>query len=773
MFRPSSWLKSSWPGTDAVLDGFERPKLARLRLERFARGADNYHIDVVLGPGLTAPASAFVKALVREQVMQLWRQPVQPFSDNIVQAFHRVIIQHHSAAVKSARSDNRPERVQLFELALLKLLLQQTDVELTTLRMELEDARSTPASQLSGQSLQLHQQAVVLARQSWHVRYMVARRVVRELMRVEHGKLRRVRKSVLGLSWPVPELLLANPLLQLEGGGDVRDFFGHYPMLLHDTESAARINRLILEVFSEWLPAAVELPPSAESKESLLTGVNRRDQPGTRSLLETERRVRQLFVTSELADFGNSWMDEPDNACALMGGQDEVWPASLGWRQAGISRLQRALNMRLRQALRRAGLLEKVNASYGLESVYPGLGLIDGEQLVFEYLRGDVSGSEFKRRLAMLDGVSDPVQVIRRVDAARKTYRRSTQAGQPQVIARFAGDFLRYRRDLKFAWRALVAMDGIRLLSEEKDIALAAESDAAEVFLRDDGAGGARGTIVGHAIIRVDVRGVNEIVVQMRRRKMNPAGHFSHHLYDPITRSLARFGGHKVFVQGDSVVLSMLEHGGEPSERLAVARAACLAADIIEFGRRMNAENERAGLPMLELGIGVTYADEAPTYLYDHGRKVAISPALNQAQHLSSCHAILRDSCPLPSGQGVCVAAPVHGENHTGEDLVRYNVNGIELDAAAFAQLQEEITLRRVNARDRNTTEPEILFIGNCADARGDNHLLVVRERRIRLWMGRQLLENHDDGRRYYEVLSDPRLLDRIGERFAAELDSQ
>ncbi|MCB1801090.1 MAG: hypothetical protein KDI82_05330 [Gammaproteobacteria bacterium] len=766
-------MKPAWPGTDAVLDGFERPKLARLRLERFPRGADNYHIDVVLGPGLSSSVSAYVRALVREQVMQLWRQPVQPFSDSIVQVFRRVIVEHHGAAVKRARAEGRPERVQLFELALLKLLLRRVDAELTALRMELEDARSTPASQLSGQSLQLHEQAVVLARQSWHARFLVARRVVRELMQIEHQKLRKVRKSVLGLSWPVPEPLLANPLLQLEGHGDPRDFFTHYPMLLHDTESAARINRLVLGVFSEWLPAAVEVPVPGTPSESLLPGVNRRDQPGSRSLLETERRVRQLFVASELGDLGSSWMDEPDNACALLGGQAEGWPASLGWRQAGISGLQRALNKRLQRELRQAGLLDRVAASYELEAVYPGLGLVDGELLVFEYLHGDVSAGVFKRRLAALDGASDPVQTLRRIDAARKTYRRSAQAGMPQMLARFAGDFLRYRRDLKFAWRALGAMDSIRLLDDEKEIALAAENDAVQVFLCDDGDDSARGTIVGHVIIRIDVRGANEIVMQMRRRNMNPAGHFSRFLYDPITRRLERFGGQKVFVQGDSIVLSMLEQGGEASERLAVARAVCLAADIIEFSRDMNAECERLGLPLIELGIGISYAAESPTYLYDHGRKVAISPALDQALQLSSCHSLLRKACPIPDGQGVCVAVPVHGDKEASGEMVRYNVNGIELDAAGFAQLQEELTLKRVNARDRQSSESEILFIGHCADVRGEDHLLVVRERRVRLWMGRQLLENHDDGRRYYEVLSDPRLLARIGERFASKDEPQ
>jgi hypothetical protein len=764
-----SWLRSSWPGTDAVLDGFERPKLARLRLERFPRGVDNYHIDVAMGPALLKASAAYVKALVRENVQHLWKQPVQAFSESVVQAFRHVIVEHHNAVVKQARNDNRLERVQLFELALLKLLLDQVDNELSALRMELEDARSMPARQLNGQSLHFHQQAVVLARQSWHVRYRVARQIMRELMRVEHSRLRKVRKAVLGISWPLPELMLVNPLLQLEGAGDPRDFSGLYPMLLHDSETATRVNRCVLELLSEWLPAVVQIPPAELPTESFLPGVNRQDQSGTRSLLETERRVRHMFVQSELNDFGTNWMDEPDNACALLGGQGADWPGDFGWRLAGMAGLQRNLNQQLGRRLAQAGLLAAVKASYELSAIYPALGLLDSEVLLYEYLKGDVSRPDMKRRLGAIDGVADPNALLRRVEQLRKDFRRKPEAGQRQSLARFIGDFLRLRRDLKFAWRALVGMDSIRLLDDERDQALALENQTLQLFCREDLSLGGRGAIIGHVILKIDVRGASEIATQMRRRNMNPASHFSRYFYDPITRNLERFAAQKVAVEGDSVMLALLEYGSETAERMAVARACCLGMKIVEFIDGMNAENERVGLPPIEIGIGISYADEAPTYLYDHGRKVTISPAINHARRLSSCHSLLRENCPIPGGRGLCVAAPVHGEGEANETLVRYNVDGIELDATAFAQLHVELSMRRLSARDKALNRPEVLHAGTCADTHGENHLLVVRERRIKLWMGRQLLDANEDGRRYYEILTDPQLLARVAGRLASE----
>ena len=47
----------------------------------------------------------------------------------------------------------------------------------------------------------------------------------------------------------------------------------------------------------------------------------------------------------------------------------------------------------------------------------------------------------------------------------------------------------------------------------------------------------------------------------------------------------------------------------------------------------------------------------------------------------------------------------------------------------------------------------------------GGAHWLVVREHRVKLLVGSQLLEAEEGGRHYYEVVSDPRLIERLLER--------
>ena len=85
-----------------------------------------------------------------------------------------------------------------------------------------------------------------------------------------------------------------------------------------------------------------------------------------------------------------------------------------------------------------------------------------------------------------------------------------------------------------------------------------------------------------------------------------------------------------------------LERDGEPG--LAVARAAVLAREIIDIVRGYNQLLERAGLPGIELGVGISYQDSAPMYLMDGEQRIMISDALNESDRLSSCSKRVRKS---------------------------------------------------------------------------------------------------------------------------------
>ncbi len=751
-----------------------RVRFTRLRLERFPAGVDGLHIDVALGPALGRAASIYVSALVRENLQHLLKQPETGTSGAVVDNFRQMVREHHHTVVKEARAARSMERVQLFQLAFLKLLLQRVDDELATVRHELQDARSRRAGQMDGKSLQFHQQAVMLGRHATHVRYRVANQLVRELMFLEHGGMRNLRQSVLDISWPVAEEMLANPLLQLGGIGGVRDFVRNYPLPLHELGTAREIGDCLFETLRDWLPEKVSLPPARGVSERAAEAARRHDRGMAHGLLDTERWARCLIGREEVDDDVLTWLDNPENVVALLGGTDEVWPQPGNWGAHEAERLQRALNQGFVAALSRAGLLQKAQAGYDLAAIYPALGLVDAEPLIFEYLLGTVNRREMLRRVETLNPGGDGAALIRRIDTLRKERRAAAKTGKTQVAARLAGDFLTLRRDLKLGLRTFQAMDRIRLLDDERELTLSRTNNVLQMFCHEDLAEDARGSLAGHVIVKVEVRGGTTIAAEMRRRNLNPAAHFSRYFYDPVERLRQLFDAHKVVVEGDALVLTILEYSGKGAERLAVARACCLAAKLLELVDAMNLESERQGLSRLELGIGIAYADEAPTYLYDQSRRVVVSPAVSRARRLSSCHMLLRESCPLPAGRGLCVATPVHGERvdqAQGDGLVRYNVNGIELDDAAFVQLNTEVSLRKIRVREKQRRQPTRLYIGRCPDINGEMHWLLVREQVVKLWVGKQLLETEDEGRSYYEVVTDTRLIDRVRAQIDALAD--
>jgi hypothetical protein len=758
-------LKASLPAMEVVEAGLQPPRFPRLRLDRFPRGIDKAHIDVALGPALVRACSLYSSALVRETAQQLWRQPVSNAAEALVASFRDLLRDDARSVVKQARGPDGIERVQLFQLAVLKLSLGAVDEALAGLRHELDDARGVGARERNAKSLQFHEQAVILGRHAGHLRYRVAREVTRQLMRVEQGGLRNLRHSVLGVSWPVAEEMLDNPILQLDGVGGLRDFYRNYPALLHDLEHARAVGSCLFGAMAGWLPADVGAPPAKRSTAQRLEHAQAGPARGSsRGLLDAGRWLRCLVPEADAHEGAASWLDQPENVVALLGGDDAAWPQAGPWRSTRVEPLQRELNRRFIARLGKAGLWRRVEASYALAEIYPTLGLTDAEPQVLGFLCGDFGRRELVRRLGTPGG-ADPAALARRIEAARKEYVARPRAGRAQLAARLAGDFLRLRRDLMLAVRVFAAMDGIRLLADPRDLDLSRRNNVLQVLCPDEFDDDRRGSVTGHVIMKVEIRGSTTLTAEMRRRDLNPAAYFSRHFFDPVERARKRFDAYKIAVDGDSLMLTIAEYGGDGSERLAVARACCLASQLLKMVGAMNAESERLGLPRLELGLGIAYADEAPTYLYDQSRRVVVSPAIERARRLSSCHLPLRASCPLPGGHGLCVASPVSGQpgDEEQEDgLVRYNVNGIELDAAAFSQLNVELALHRLRVRERKGRRPSRLYVGRCPDVGGEMHWVVIREQVVKLWMGRQLLEAEDEGRSYFEVLTDPRVVERV-----------
>lgn len=761
------------PADERVIEGLRQPEVMALQMGRLLRGSDSSMIDVAFGPVMREKAAAFAVALVRDAVQRLWDGRSLDSDFALSEKFAAELQQHHRRAVKQAKSSNRVERVQVFQLAVLKLLLTEADAELEAVREELGEARNQPNRQASGQSLEIHNRAVLLARRVGHVRYRVANQLLNGLFRLEYAELRQLRKSVLGTAWPVSESMLNNPIIQLGGVGTPCDFAANYPVLALDQEHMRKANRCIIETFAAWLPEAIG---SAE----LVSGNLRRWRSAhpfrgvVRGLLETERRVRLLCGQDELVEALDCWLDVPENATALLGGDEADWPRRGSWFHPRIADLQKKLNRQFERALVHEDLKQPVVASYEFSSIYPTLGISGAEAIVFDHLSGVSGRRDTTRRLAGIEGVRDADEVMRRLAAQRKEYQRAPGLGKPQMLARFAGDFLRLRRDLKLAWRSFAAMDMIRLV--ERDGGPVPTEDGAPllVFHGDVPCGQARDDVIGHVVVRAELRGIFELASQIQQRRIDPAARLGKQLFDRVTKTAERFDAHKIRVDSEGMLFSMLHRDGDDRESMSVARGCALARCLAEQVQAMNLLNAKEALPTVEVSIAIAYADEPPLYLYDHVRRVMVSPAIKRTRRLTLLNAGLRSECPLPGGRGLRVVLPVR--DHAGDveqkgRLARVNINGIELDGPAFAQLRSEIRLQRLQLRQKQRGRQVTLYVGECTDVRGAVLDIVVRERSIRLWMGRQLVEDREQNRRYFEVVWESSMIDKVSQHRTAALE--
>jgi hypothetical protein len=104
----------------------------------------------------------------------------------------------------------------------------------------------------------------------------------------------------------------------------------------------------------------------------------------------------------------------------------------------------------------------------------------------------------------------------------------------------------------------------------------------------------------------------------------------------------------------------------------------------------------------------------------------------------------------------------------SSDKLLRYNVNGIELDVAAFFKLKTELALQRVGGALPGYSEKSIFWAGRYPDRDGTPHWLLVREAPIRLWIGNNVSTEEDWGRRFYEVITDPNILALVKQKLAS-----
>ena len=187
-----------------------------------------------------------------------------------------------------------------------------------------------------------------------------------------------------------------------------------------------------------------------------------------------------------------------------------------------------------------------------------------------------------------------------------------------------------------------------------------------------------------------------------------------------------------------------------------------MAKEMLDIITSKNSDSVKTGLPTLEIGVGICYSNENPLFLFDEGRPIMISSAIGDADRMSSCSWKLRGT--FDSGDFNVEVLEIDHEDKArgekGQDFIRYNVNGILLDDAAFAKIQTELSLTQLNVRSGDKSET--VYVGKFPDMQGKERFLVIREGRIGLWKNDEVMENSESSAVFYEVLPNTKFANQI-----------
>ena len=702
-------------------------------------GVDNLRYDVFLSPRITADLSFHlaryicrfgdVEALLEMDVPSATHTKFIRAAEGATKLrkpgaadLKTQLVSIHLAILNRAKAEGNPSVDVLGRLAVLKFI--RTELQAQFARI-LEQCRMKSKS-LEGvrQTKMMQTQALV---SSFQVRKkIILRRAGQEMFRllreIEKETLARTRRSLLGELPADCYRLFLNPLILTEDGRDDYLCAEHYYM------------------FGNFDKDPDRFPSLRQSALNFLREL------GYGEGIDDEHLEQALNV--------------PENAAALVGsGNGEDLTPEDRNRKDRLDIWTRLLQ--------REGILSHVIASY------------EAVPLLAEYAPR-VNPQQIKNALIFREEAERVEKIIAegrlhsdRLFAAVGRVASCRGSERNRFAARLLHDLSCYHRDLRGLEAVSAGFDSINLVSDDKVRELSTLNGMLYEFLPPEDQKPAEDRVLHHVILKADVRDSSRLTRSLMEKGMNAASYFSLNFYDPVNKLLAKYGATKVFLEGDAIIVALLEREGEAM--LSVGRTCVLAWEIVNLLREYNELLERSGLPQMEVGLGIAYQDSPPLYLMDGEHRIMISDAINDSDRLSSCSKQVRKKIAPDAGVFQVYSVQIGGggnsnnndsasaEAGTEEMRLNYNVGGICLSEAAFRKLQQEISLTpwAASLNEPGFTGPWVdeqheFFVGTVPIANGVFRKIVIRKNRIAQVDVRDLSILHWTDRCYYEVCANP-----------------
>ena len=724
-----------------------------LPMSSLAIGVDNIHHDVYLSPRFVQASRDYLFELIRQHTSSGFISGIELRNAKTIDGagFRKLLSDLLQSSVTQAKYQKNIEIDILFRLAILKFLTQELGSQFSTLILEGKEW-----IRQRGEHFERSQQAHVImaklselqsARRS--VLRAVGQQVAQMVVDVEENVVCKARRALFGEDFASFYELLKNRLIFLDGGKDDSYFLEHYVLLGNYVRDPDRFEAMdaLFQEFLQQVGVAIPHDPDfdeaqqgyqaildqaqsmrdeianlEEQRESLRKRLDRGDSflnkflgpsdpaDTKASLNDVELRLKhqqlkleefgpQIEVARQKLDFYlkdrngklGDFLTDPQNARKLFdpGAEPEY-----------LRPLRTQLLLRLQDRLEQQEVLYHIIAGYEIRAIasqfHPPIHLQQLRKAV-------VSKDELKRVEQVLKQFPAKRLSSKPIDDLSRKIRRYSRDELQGFVLRFAVDFLRLRRELRDSEHLTACMERISLVSTEQARDLSRLNNRLYECVLPEEAKPLQDTVVSHVIIKTDVRGSTRMTQDLLARGLNPASHFSLNLHEPVKKLLDRYSAKKVFIEGDAIILAIFETESSRAYARPVAKACILARQILSVCSTYNDSAVKSNLPALELGLGVAFQGDAPTYWTDGDSRIMISKALNVSDRLSGCTKLARRMlADQKSHFGVfhfLQAMQGASAEELDEFLVRYNRNGIELNEEGFQKLSDEISLESIETK--------------------------------------------------------------------------
>ena len=739
-------------------------------LDRLVLGVDNIRHDVYLSPTFISTTRKIVTRLLARHagVEKAGEEAGQLTWAKEVESYKQLYREMMRDAVTKAKGQREVQIVFLAQAALTKMLIEEIRSQYDHLIGRIKKAVRKSELAMHGDSAEgpkLSSKLQRIAQDKDTILQQVGKEICGFWTEVERQSVLPMHEAVFGPRTPFFVDVINNPILHADQPDSDIFLISEYDVVLgRRVEDPDKYETLLY--FMRRLLNYIDLITPGSKKHSmdqrLIVPDAANGEVSPEEYRAYCRKIEEILKCGGNMDLLLNWQRTRGDIQELKkkGGDDNR-----------ISELRNRLKDQKRlldfcyNQFHREGLLDRVVAAYEMQPEYLEYCPPLIPQQIIQYLTVPRSRRVLRNRIKRMQKMYNRSYSLSPLSKKIKAMEQMPAAKKKAYIIRFVNAFARYHRDKSNVELFQEAMERIHLSMQEKVLLLSRENNTLYEFLLPHEQSEDKAPIINHVVIKADVRGSTDITHQMNERALNPASYFSLNFFDPISEILPEYDATKIFIEGDAIILSIFERENTPSGWYGVARACGLALNMLIIIKRYNEKSKRYLLPILELGIGISFLDKAPTFLFDANNRIMISPAINHADRLSSCSKVGRKLLADKKGPFNLHVFQTRSDEElaaTADDLyTRFNVNGIELSAPGFEKLSHEIDLKTLN---NEFADPfgrrSKLYTGKFPTQSGRYQRLVIREAQIPVVDPTTLETTKDTSRKYYEICTHPKLYD-------------